>query len=133
MERAARSLAKLKSKHLPLSDLACAAWDQAVGPRLARHTRAVEMVRGTVIVEVEDRLWQKNLFGLRHQILVNLNRLIGPVATDVEFRIGIPRRPPQREISVGAPTGLLPVDEADRIADPVLRHLYVRSRRTALG
>ena len=133
MERAARSIAKLKSKHLPLSDLACAAWPQAVGARLARHTRAVEMIRGTVVVEVEDQLWQKNLFGLRHQILANLSRLIGPVATDIEFRIGIPRRPPQREAVVGAQTGLLPVDEADRIADPVLRHLYLRSRRSALG
>ncbi|MCX6597875.1 MAG: DciA family protein [Acidobacteria bacterium] len=133
MERAARSLAKLKSKHLPLTDLACAAWPQAVGPRLARRTRAVEMVRGTVIVEVEDRLWQKNLFGLRHQILANLSRLIGPVATDVEFRIGIPRRPAQREEKAATQMGLLPADEADRIADPILRHLYLRSRRSALG
>lgn len=132
MERAARLIANLKSKNLEPDDLARAAWPKAVGSKLEMRTRAVQMVRTTLVVEVEDAVWQRQLNAIRGYILKNLAGLLGPGAiTDLEFRIGIPRRMPQREETVSQPA-LLSQDEADRIADPILRRLY-RQSRTASG
>jgi hypothetical protein len=83
------------------------------------------MSSGALTVEVEDELWQRNLQLLRTQIEANLEELLGPLAPRrLEFRIGVPRRPPQ-------PARPAAADEADSIADPVLRHLYLASRRKA--
>lgn len=118
----------MKTAHNALSaeELALAAWPAAIGKRLAGRTRAVSLVRDRLVIEVEDAVWQRNLHALRTQILSNLGGILGAAApADLEFRIGVPRRPPQREERVGLP------DEADGIADPILSHLYRVSRRKA--
>ena len=127
MERAASLLAKLKSKNLPLEDLARAAWPQAAGKRLATRTRAVGLVRQTLVIEVEDTVWRQQLNSLRGQLLTNLTRVMGAGVVDsIEFRVAPARRPPQREEFASAPAASH--DEADRIADPVLRRIYRQSR-----
>lgn len=127
MERAASLLAKLKSKNIPVDDLARAAWPQAAGRRLAGRTRAVGMVRETLVIEVEDAVWRQQLTSLSGQLLANLTRVMGPhVVESLEFRVAPARRPPQREEFVAAPSA--GSDEADRIADPVLRRIYRQSR-----
>lgn len=140
MERAGRIIARLKSarKHFTLEDLTCAAWPAAVGKRLASRTRAVTLQGDRLIVEVEDELWRRNLTALHTQLLNNFGELLeGAAPARIEFRIGIPRRPPQREESLGAFTLTPPVvraaDDADGIADPVLRRIYINSRRKALA
>jgi hypothetical protein len=140
MERAGRIISKLKSarKHFTLEELTCAAWPAAVGKRLAARTRAVTMRGNRLIVEVEDDLWRRNLALLHPQLLKNFADLLeGAAPTQIEFRIGIPRRPPQREEAMGAFTLTSPVaraaDDADGIADPVLRRIYINSRRKALA
>ncbi len=125
MERAAGLLTRLKSRNLPVEDLAKAAWPMAAGKRLADRTRAASLVRTTLVVEVEDVVWRQQLTSLRGQILANLHRVMGPgIVSDIEFRVGTPRRPPQRAESAAAASG----DEADRIADPILRRIYRQSR-----
>ncbi len=132
MERAASLLARLKSKNLPVEELARAAWPTAAGKKLASRTRATHMVRETLIIEVEDAVWRQQLHALRFQILRNLGRVLGPdVVRDVEFRIGVPRRPPQRETLVSPDAAAGKRDEADGIDDPVLRRIYKQSRRAA--
>lgn len=140
MERAGRIITKLKlaRKHFTLEDLTCAAWPAAVGKRLATRTRAVTLKGGRLIVEVEDDLWRRNLAVLHVQLLKNLGELLeGAAPTQIEFRIGIPRRPPQREESHGgftlSPPAIRSADDADDIADPVLRRIYINSRRKALA
>ncbi len=131
MQRAARVLSQLRNQNLEADDLAVAAWRQAVGKRLDERTRARQMVRKTLIVEVEDAVWQKQLHSIRGHILDNLKRILGPgVVEEVEFRVGIPRRGPQLEQDAAQPAAPAR-DEADLIADPVLRHLYRESRRRA--
>jgi hypothetical protein len=133
MERAASLLTKLKSKNLAIEDLARAAWPAAVGKRLAERTRATHMVRQTLIVEVEDAMWRQQLNPLRFQILQNLAKILGsPSVTDVEFRIGVARRPPQRETGTATPAASSQ-DEAERIPDMVLRRIYKQSRTRAVG
>ena len=131
MERAARLIAKLKTTNLDPDDLARAAWPKAVGARLEKRTRPLQMVRTTLVIEVEDAVWQRQLNAIRGQILKNLAGLLGQgMITELEFRIGVPRRMPQRE-EMAAQPALSSVDEADRIGDPVFRRLYRESRRAA--
>jgi len=136
MERAGRLLAKLQTarRHLTPEELVLAAWPAAIGKRLAGRTRAVAVRGANLVVEVEDDIWRRNLSGLRQQILRNLSDMLeGAAPREIEFRIGIPRRPPRREeapstFSLRAPGGS---DEADGIADPVLQRIYLMSRRKA--
>lgn len=138
MERAGRIIAKLRTaqKHFTREELTLAAWPAAIGKRLAGRTRAVMLQEGRLTVLVEDEQWRRNLFGLRLQILRNLGELLETAAPEsIEFRIGPQRRPPAREeavnqFSLTAPDHR-PVDDADAIADPVLRRIYVNSRRKA--
>ncbi len=118
---------------LDREQIACASWPRAVGKKIAQHTRAAKLVRGCLVVEVEDAVWQRNLFSLSRQILANLESALGPgVVGHVEFRILPPRREPQRAaVASKAPT--LPFDESDHIADPGLRRLYRAARLKELA
>ena len=135
MERASKFIRTLRlpGDTLNIEELACAAWPIAVGKKIAMHTRAARMVRTRLIVEVEDATWQRQLFALSRQILRNLEKSIGPGAVeDLEFRVMPRKREPQREERAAAPL-LTGTDEADAIADPVLRGLYRASRKKALA
>lgn len=137
MERAGRLLALSKAarKHLGAEQLALAAWPAAVGAKAARHARAVALVADTLVVDVSDELWKRNLELLNAQILGNLASLLGTFAPKkVDYRLAIPRRPVRSEgvseefrlVSPGA-------EEAAGIEDPVLRRIYLRSKRKALA
>jgi hypothetical protein len=133
MERASKfiRMLRLPGDTLNIEELACAAWPSAVGKRIAMHTRAARMVRTRLVVEVEDAIWRRQLFALSGQILRNLETHIGPGAVEeLEFRVVLCKREPQREVHRAVP---LPgeADEADAIADPVLRGLYRASRKRA--
>ncbi|MBV9506037.1 MAG: DUF721 domain-containing protein [Acidobacteriia bacterium] len=133
MERASKLIRglRLPSETITAEELVCRAWAGAVGKKIADHTRAARMVRTRLIVEVEDRIWQRQLFALSRQILANLEKQIGAGAVDdLEFRIValVPaRRGPQRAAASTA-TG---ADDADFILDPVLRGIYKASRMKA--
>jgi hypothetical protein len=131
MQRASQLIRSLRlpGETLDVEALACACWPQAVGRKVAAHTRAIRMVRTRLIVEVEDDTWQRQLFGLSRQILRNLERNLGAgLVGDVEFRV-VPRKRQPERARVAAPG--LPVDEADGIGDPVLRGIYKASRKKA--
>ena len=131
MERAGRSLSKLRlSDKISTDELARSCWPVAVGKRIAGHAVAVGLVRGRLVVEVEDAVWQRQLFQLRHQILRRLKEVIGDdLIQDVEFRVGMERRPPQQaKVLTSQGAG---ADEAERIEDPILRMVYRESRRKA--
>ena len=127
MERASKVLGKL---NLPQGTVApeimvCAAWAGAVGKKVAAHTRAARLVRSHLIVEVEDSVWQRQLFVLRSQIRRKIDERIGAgIVEDIEFRVA-PRRlgPLRAQHSTAA------MDDADGIADPVLRNIYKASRK----
>jgi predicted nucleic acid-binding Zn ribbon protein len=107
--------------------VACAAWPSAVGKKIAVHTRAIQVVRTRLVIEVEDTTWQRQLFSLRQQILARLEQVLGKRSiTELEFRVGVPKRAPQR-----AEAGSRLLDEADSITDPILRSLYRASRKRA--
>ena len=139
MERAARLFQnkRVSGDVLNLEDLVKAAWPVAVGKTIAAHTGRVRVVRNTVVVEVEDAIWQRQLFSLSEQVLRRLKAVLGPSNLEaVEFRVGIPRRLPQR----AAHPDSVPkndekqqplLDEADGIRDPMLKKVYQLSRKRA--
>ncbi len=130
MEQASRIIAQWKgvSDVISAERIACGAWKKAVGKRIAARTRAVKLVRNTLVVEVEDEVWRRNLWGLRYQILRNLEKAIGPeIVSEVELRVMPMRIEPQRD--KGDLLILKPLDEADDITDPGLRRIYKAARR----
>lgn len=137
MERAARLIKnkKISREMVTDEDIARGVWPAAVGKAIAAHTSRLKVVRNTLVVEVEDATWQKQLFVLSHQILRSLNKLTGPTCIEsIEFRIGVPRRVPQRAGSRQADlaTGSnAPYDDAETIQDPVLKKVYRLSRKRA--
>lgn len=130
MERAGRVIAKWKkaSDCVEPSLLARAAWTVAVGRRIAKHTTGVLLDGKTLTIQVEDEIWLHQLSTLRPQILRNLAKELGDGAVNrVLFRVKARRIGPGRAETVSRPAGR--ADEADQIADPVLRTLYRQSRR----
>ncbi len=133
MERASKLIRglRLPGDTITSEELACTAWPDAVGKKIAAHTRAAKLVRTCLVVEVEDRIWQRQLFALTRQIVRNLERHLGPgLVEDMEFRIVPRRREPQR--AAEAIPGLFR-DEADAIADPVMRGIFKAARKKALA
>jgi len=118
---------KLNAADRPISQeqLVLSAWPGAVGKKIASHTRAAKMVRTRLVIEVEDQIWQRQLFVMQRQILANLETKVGRGLVDELYFKIVPRRiEPQR-----APSSLFAQDEADRIADPGMRHVYKEARR----
>ena len=136
MERAARLIQhnKLSKKVFSEEDLTRAVWPAAVGKAIAAHTCRLTLVRTTLVIEVEDAIWQRQLFGLRGQILDRLRRVTGSdMVLDLEFRIAVKRRQPQRAETRQSPAAQsnMPYDEADTIQDAVLKKVYRLSRKKA--
>jgi len=131
MERAGKSLAKLSlSDAISTEQLAVGAWSAAVGKRIASYAQAKTLVRGSLIVEAEDAIWQRQLFHLRMPILAKLADVLGGgIIQDIEFRLVTPRRPPQPAQRLNEPT--LSNDEADQIQDSSMRLLYKQARKKA--
>ncbi len=133
MERAARFIKdnKLSNGIFTDDDLARATWPAAVGKGIASHTARVKLVRSTLVVEVEDAIWQRQLYPLTRQIVDRICKVMGSsIVQDIEFRIALPRRQPARsEIRESSAPEVL--DEAEAIRDPVLKKVYRLSRKKA--
>jgi hypothetical protein len=135
MERASRVIRKLSLSGdiITPEQMALAVWPDAVGQKIAAHTRAAKLVRTRLVVEVEDKIWQRQLFSLTHFIVRNLAKDLGAgLVEDIEFRVVPRRRDPGRALSLENAPPLF-ADDADAIADPVLRDLYKLSRKKALA
>lgn len=132
MERASRLLGKLcfPAASVSAEELARAAWPIAVGRRIAAHARASRLVANRLVVEVEDAVWMRQLNAMSRQIQSKLNHTLGQeLIGGIEFRVVPPRREVQRAQRSAAEFEL--TDEADRIADPVMRGIYRAARRKA--
>lgn len=118
MERAGRLIPKLKlSREINDPETrARAAWNLAAGKKIAAHTRATALVRDSLIIEVGDYTWQRQLATLERVLLANLEKALGePLVKKLDFRPMPARRMPQRAESARSDTG---------IADPILDLIY---------
>jgi hypothetical protein len=129
MQRAGRVLGNLKLAKQGVSDeeMVLSAWPAAVGRKIAVRTHAVGMVRNRLVVEVEDHVWQRQLWTLRGQILSRFEQVLGRVLVEeLEFKIAVPRIGPVRAEASRDST-----DEADLIVDRTFRSVYKAARKRA--
>lgn len=126
MERAGRLIGKLKlsPEVTDLETRARAAWAPAAGKKIAEHTRATALVRDSLIVEVEDYVWQRQLVSLEKYLIENLAEVLGAaVVAKIDFRPMPRRRAPQRA-EVARPN-------REHVNDPVLDLVYRQSKKKA--
>src|SRR4051812_40565200 len=98
MERAGRVLGNLKLGKHGVSDeeMARSAWPAAIGKKIALRSNATGLVRKRLVVEVEDAVWQRQLWTLRQQILVRLEQVLGRrIVEELEFKVAVPRIKPR--------------------------------------
>lgn len=134
MERAARLIHNKKFTRDFVTDeeIVRAVWPDAVGKTIAAHTSRPKLIRKNLVVEVEDATWQRQLYHLSEQIIDRVRKLTGSDAVEeIEFRLGIPRREPQRAETRDRTRAAEQADEAESIQDPVMRRLYRSSRNKA--
>lgn len=130
MERAIKLLgqSKLAGQCISEEQLAIAAWERAVGKKIAAYTRPVSLVRDRLVVDVDDDIWRQQLYPMRGQIVDRLVKVLGrPIVGSLEFKVGSKRRAPGREIY--PVRRLEESDDSAKIADPILSLLYKASRR----
>jgi hypothetical protein len=123
MQRAGKLIGKLNLSRDPADAQAraIAAWNVAAGKQIAEHTRAASVVRNSLIVEVEDLVWQRQLNTLRHFLIRNLVDVLGDASiTDIDFRPMPPRRKPPQ------PATTRP--SQSQIEDPILDLIYRQSK-----
>ena len=66
------------------------AWPKLVGPRVARHARAVAFRDGTLHVEVEGSAWMQELSFLKPDLARRINQHVGSELVR-EVRLSLPR------------------------------------------
>ena len=67
------------------------AWPDLVGPRVARHARAVAFRDGTLHVEVEGSAWMQELGYLKRDLVRRINQQLGGEHVR-DVRLALPRR-----------------------------------------
>lgn len=61
-------------------------WEQAVGPAISKHTRAIRVQDSVLWVEVDHPIWKSELHYRKRQILVILNQVESqPTLKDILF------------------------------------------------
>ena len=140
MERAGRLIGKMKlSSGVADPEVrARAAWPLAAGKKIAEHTCPVALVRGSLVVEVEDLVWQRQLAALHRALLKNLAKVLGEaLVTDIDFRpMPAAHRMPPRPATVRTAVaeiagGTSAAKSAEAIEDPVMEMLYKQSKKSA--
>ena len=66
------------------------AWACVVGPRIARHSRAIDYRDGVLQVEVQGSAWMHELGFLKRELMRTLNRHLGTERVR-EIRFIVPR------------------------------------------
>lgn len=91
-----------------------AAWDDVVGPAVARNAQPCKLDARRLVVAVKNAMWMQELSLLRHDLCRKLNAWMGrevvtdiflvvgrvePARSDVRRRSGAPAPPASRELS----------------------------------
>jgi predicted nucleic acid-binding Zn ribbon protein len=66
-------------------------WGEAVGPGIARKSKAISVKDNILFVMVQNSIWLQELALLKEGIITKVNSLVGKeVIGDIVFRIGNP-------------------------------------------
>ena len=105
------------------------AWKHAVGETLSARAQAESLRAHTLVVAVEDKVWQRQLEQMRDQFLLRLNKVLGRrVVKELEFRIAPEKFPIQKPVADKSATRPIPIElvsAAASIEDPGLRKAFL--------
>ena len=110
------------------------AWKHAVGETLSARARAEALRDHTLVVAVEDKVWQRQLEQMRDQFLFRLNKVLGrQVVKVLEFRIAPEKFVVQKPVADKSTTRSTPMESipselvsaAACIEDPGLRKAFL--------
>lgn len=68
-------------------DKVAASWPLACGKALAERGTIVGYERGIVRVQVEDRMWLRQLMSMREHIVGEMTRIAGVDVSDIHFEM----------------------------------------------
>jgi predicted nucleic acid-binding Zn ribbon protein len=78
-----------------------AAWNHIAGEQLRKQAVATSLNGKTLLVAVADSIWQKQMEGMRSQLLFRLKSVLGePLVSRLEFRVDakvVPRAQPRKK------------------------------------
>lgn len=120
------------------------AWTRAAGEGLRPHAVPFRLFRKTLIVAVDDVLWQKQLRTMAAELVFRINRLLGrPIVDFIEFRvdpatINRARARASEAKTFSRPERRTPIPSeviaaAGNIADPELRQRFVRAAENCIN
>jgi len=118
------------------------AWTRAAGEGLRLHAVPFHLYRNTLVVAVDDAMWQKQLRTMSAELIFRINQMLGRSVVDfIEFRIDpatvakakaeawAAKSPaPDKRIPIPAEV----VSAAGSIADPDLRQRFVRAAENCI-
>lgn len=113
-------------------ELVISYWPEVVGREIAVRTRAAALRRGTLLVEMWDAEWRKQVLPLRYRIMAELNRALGgDVVSKIHLRLTRAEgKPPRRAEDRKPARPLSPADDGGAgVEDPHLRRIYHASLR----
>ncbi|MFP6626273.1 MAG: DUF721 domain-containing protein [Deltaproteobacteria bacterium] len=65
------------------------AWDEVVGPQIARNAQPIRLDRNRLVVAVKNPVWMQELTLLRSDIITKLNQWMGrKVVSDIFLVVG---------------------------------------------
>jgi hypothetical protein len=80
------------------------AWEEAVGPQIARAARPVALRDGVLLVHVRHAVWMQELVAMRETLLRRVRRVApASVVRDLRFRVGPLPAAPAPEAPAPAP------------------------------
>ena len=105
------------------------AWKHAVGETLSARARPEALHEQTLVVAVEDKVWQRQLEQMCDQFLFRLNNVLGKrVVKVIEFRIAPEKFVAQKPERAENTTRSIPIElisAANSIEDPGLRKAFL--------
>lgn len=119
-------------------EAACvSAWKVTTGDTLSQRAIATEFKNETLIVLVEDAVWQKQLEQMRPQLMWRVNSMLGePLVKAIEFRIEVAAFGERRQnAEVRASHAPIPVEllsAAAQIEDVELRRAFLGAASSCL-
>jgi hypothetical protein len=117
------------------------AWDAVAGEGVARVTVPERLIGRRLVVAATDTTWKRQLERLGPQYIFSINSLLGtPIVTQIVFRVdptavakAHPNPPPViKQSEIDACVAELEND-ADIIADPKLKRLFLRAAGSCLA
>ena len=121
-----------------LTAFAAAFWPHMVGAEVGLRTRVVKLEKSTLVIEVPDASWQKELHRLQPSLVRRLRELLGPAAPRrlgfMQARGGfMPAKAARTEHAPSPTPSAAILEAAGTIPDESIREAFIRTATNYLS